>query len=1395
MRQTEFEFHVSRNGRKRYQLEDRFFSIRGVALFPNFQACQEFSAKVNAQRAERGVPESQWVRTAEVFAAALLHEVFHFVISVYQDDVNPAAFQKCEAWVRGEFGDETTRAFLLRFIDEFPTLTIYRGDESAEQFLARSSDGVPNAHVALEELMLVWIENQNPALAQLEDLIDDETLARETPYNQIITSLDQFFATQPAFGAENLPLLRLLLAPIKAAPNSILDQLRYIVEKWDAIISRSPALRKLLLQSIDFVREEGKYFLMLQAARADKERQPLEVRQAQFFGDFEKETPPVADYKSAIYEEAPENFTPDLNWMPRLVLMAKNAYVWLDQLSKTYKRPIKRLDDIPDEELDTLARRGFTGLWLIGVWERSHASKRIKHLNGNIDAIASAYALDDYVIANDLGGYDAYLNLRERARKRGIRLASDMVPNHMGIDSKWVINHPEWFLQLDYPPFPNYTFRGPDLSNDPRVGIFIEDGYWRKTDAAVVFARLDRWTGEVRYIYHGNDGTNMPWNDTAQLNFLKPEVREQVIQTILRVAKMFPIIRFDAAMVLAKQHVQRLWFPEPGKGGAIPSRAAFAMTKEEFDQAMPNEFWREVVDRVQQEAPDTLLLAEAFWMLEGYFVRTLGMHRVYNSAFMHMFKKEENAQYRKLIKDTLEYDPRILKRYVNFMNNPDEETAVKQFGKGDKYFGVCAMMCAMPGLPMFGHGQIEGFAEKYGMEYQRAYYDETPDPWLVARHEKEIFPLLKKRYLFAEVENFRLYDFIEPSGKVNDDVFAFSNRYENERALAIYHNKYAETSGAIKRSAPFLDVQTGKLVQTSIAEGLALSDDPGAFVLFRDATTGLEFLRPTRDVWTNGLRFHLRAYEHHVFLDFREVKPSALFPYDELWRQLGEAGVPSLQDAVLELSLRPLHAAIQEAFAPETFLSLYEGEPNAEPRLKETLRAIRDAMRAVQPDIDIPKSVIDQSLERYRAFCALKALGKNKKIAPDLANFINGVIFPEQPNGDASGRALLGYAMLAAFNQLDNPHAKNLLTDFRLDKFVAKSLEQLGLAQERAQSETALTRILLDIAKTPPKDPDFVPALYAALDARFANVYLGVNLYDGIVYFNKERYETLLGALVALWALETARTQRLSEKTLAPLLAAYNAQCQNAIEAEFKYDHLLERLKRDLEPKPEPAPPAVVAKAPKARAAKRRVADAPNVSDQAAKPSPAKTAAKQAKPVATDETELRFSTEIKRNLQKQETELRFSTEIKKAIQTATQAAPLPDAQPIGKQAAKPSETTPSAQTLPPKPQAEPDKPKAARQKSVAKSQTSAKTSTKSAKASTKNASATRQSGNNANASKTTTKKADATPTAPTPVATKKGATPTAKQPTKAASGKTAEKKTSTTRRATTTKKTTSKKKS
>ncbi len=428
----------------------------------------------------------------------------------------------------------------------------------------------------------------------------------------------------------------------------------------------------------------------------------------------------------------------------------------------------------------------------------------------------------------------------------------------------------------------------------------------------MVFRRRDKASGETRYIYHGNDGTSFPWNDTAQLNYLNPAVREQVIQTILHVARLFPVIRFDAAMTLAKRHFHRLWFPGPGSSGAIPSRAEYGMNQAEFDRAMPHEFWREVVDRVAAEVPGTLLLAEAFWLMEGYFVRTLGMHRVYNSAFMNMLRDEENAKYRSVLKNTLEFDPDIMKRYVNFMSNPDERTAIDQFGKGDKYFGVAVMMSTLPGLPMFGHGQIEGFTEKYGMEYRWPRYEENPDRHLVARHEREIAPLLKRRWLFAESGNFLLYDFYQANGSVNENVFAYSNRNGGERTLVVYNNRYADAHGTVDFSAAFADKGSGQLRQRRLAEGLGLSGDRGAVVAWRDSLTSLEYLRRANDLLDSGLSVNLHAYQSHVFLDWHELRPTAEQPWDRLCDWLNGRGVPSLNDELVNLELQPVHNALRQ---------------------------------------------------------------------------------------------------------------------------------------------------------------------------------------------------------------------------------------------------------------------------------------------------------------------------------------------------------------------------------------------------------------------------------------------------------------------------------------------------
>ncbi len=318
------------------------------------------------------------------------------------------------------------------------------------------------------------------------------------------------------------------------------------------------------------------------------------------------------------------------------------------------------------------------------------------------------------------------------------------------------------------------------------------------------------------------------------------------------------------------------------------------------------------------EVPGTLLLAEAFWLLEGYFVRTLGMHRVYNSAFMNMLRDEENAKYRSYLKKTIEFDPDILKRYVNFMSNPDERTAIDQFGTGDKYFGVSTLLATLPGLPMFGHGQIEGFTEKYGMEYKQARMRETPNEELVARHQREIAPLLKKRWAFAESDNFVLYDFWNEHGTVDENVFAYSNVSGGERSLVLYNNTYGSTRGTIHVSAASMDKGSGTLRQRSLTDAMQLSADDSAVLAYRDTTNGLEYLLRAGSLKNDGFTVDLRGYQYVVLQEWREMRSTAEQPWDRLCDALNGAGVYNLDEALSKLRLRPVHDALRKLLHAET---------------------------------------------------------------------------------------------------------------------------------------------------------------------------------------------------------------------------------------------------------------------------------------------------------------------------------------------------------------------------------------------------------------------------------------------------------------------------------------------
>ena len=1096
------EFHIARAIRDKASVDGVLFSYTGNVVFADVAASRRLAEKLNALREDQ-TDERTRVHGGALFAMGIIDELSHALVALYRKKFDPKVLPDQLRWMAKMTGAENVEKLLAEFTTRFPNSEIYRGKVTEKEWLERASEGMPNREAALEEMMLLWLANLNPAFTTFRKLFDDRELKKATVYEGVTLKLPEYFVTRPKMTPAEGTLLDVLMAPMLASPDSITGQLEYIRVHWAEHLGD---LDKLLL-AIDTLREEERaLWLLYHPPERGKHGHGEGGGNLGFEGDeytafndsLRRRRRYAHDYQAPLEEY--EAFSSDQEWMPNVVMIAKSTYVWLEQLSQKYGRHIHRLDQIPIEELRLLADRGINSLWLIGLWERSTASKTIKQLCGQHDAVASAYSLKSYHIAADIGGDEGYRVLKERAMEAGLRLASDMVPNHMGIDSDWVIEHPDWFLQRPESPFPSYRFDGPNLSSDNRVEIKIEDKYFDRTDAAVVF-RLRHYNDfHTRYVYHGNDGTSFAWNDTAQLDYSKAHVREQVIQTILHVARLFPIIRFDAAMTLAKRHVQRLWFPLPGAGGSIPSRAESAISQEEFDELMPHEFWREVVDRVAVEVPGTLLLAEAFWLLEGYFVRTLGMHRVYNSAFMNMLRDEENAKYRSVIKKTCEFDPDIMKRYVNFMSNPDERTAIDQFGTGDKYFGACTLMATLPGLPMFGHGQIEGYTERYGMEFKQARMRESVNEELVARHQREIAPLLKERWLFSESRNFVLYDFYNEFGLVDENVFAYSNRRGGKRALILYNNSYGGRKGTIRISAAGLDKATGKLHQQRVSEGLGVTGDDNAVLAYRDTATGLEYLTRASRLYHDGMTFDLRGYQYAVLVDWREMWNAWDKPWLELCDKLDGRGVPSVDAEFARFQLRPVFAALGRALERGTVAGLLDAvtakkKAAAEASARRFADAVTEFYKAV---IETMPGLIMGGSESALREMAAGAAAEAVRVLAELKMVSVARSVPVAAWCALRLMPLAKPGTIAAAEAFDALHLREAL---------AECEERAGAEHVESWRGAARVRILLTQTDALARASAGEPVLWGDGDVRWL---AGVNTFEGVEYVGLEAFAALL---------------------------------------------------------------------------------------------------------------------------------------------------------------------------------------------------------------------------------------------------------------------------------------------
>src|SRR5437867_3851186 len=262
------------------------------------------------------------------------------------------------------------------------------------------------------------------------------------------------------------------------------------------------------------------------------------------------------------------------------LLYEVNTRCWLRSLSEKFGRDVK-LGDVPDEELERWQSLGFTHIWPMGVWPTSPRSRTAALASAGLrralsetlpdwkpdDVGGSPFAVAQYEVPPALGGESGLQMLRRKLHAHGLKLLLDFVPNHVGLDHKWVTARPELFVQAPAATPETFAVETPN--------------------------------GAMR-LAHGKDPNFPAWIDTVQLDYRVAGTHAAMTDVLKSLAERCDGVRCDMAMLLLRDTFAQTWERFPCLGATTE-----------------REFWSDAIQAVKRSEPDFLFLGEVYWDLEA----------------------------------------------------------------------------------------------------------------------------------------------------------------------------------------------------------------------------------------------------------------------------------------------------------------------------------------------------------------------------------------------------------------------------------------------------------------------------------------------------------------------------------------------------------------------------------------------------------------------------------------------------------------------------------------------------------------------------------------------------------------------------------------------------------
>ncbi len=439
-----------------------------------------------------------------------------------------------------------------------------------------------------------------------------------------------------------------------------------------------------------------------------------------------------------------------------------NTRVWLTELSGKLGRTAT-LDDIPDSELDRLARLGFEWLWFLSVWQTGPTSRQVSRTNPvwraefeetlpdltEEDIQGSGFAITAYTVHENLGGNDALARLRARLHQRGLKLMLDFVPNHMGLDHPWIDSHPEYFIQGT----------GNDLAQTPHNYVWVQS---RHRDLLLA---------------HGRDPYFGGWIDTLQLNYANAALQQAMIGELVRIAGQCDGLRCDMAMLVLPEVFEKTW----GKRAPL--------------------FWPMATRHVRERFPKFLFLAEVYWDLE-WTLQQQGFDYAYDKRLYDRLRDHQARPVREHFYAGLDYQNKL----ARFLENHDEPRAATTF-PSDVHHAAAVISFLSPGLRFFHDGQFEGRKKRISPHLVRA-PKESVDAELKRFYDRLLTVLRQPAVRDGEWRLLECTQAWDGNG-TNDDFVVTTWRSQARQTLVVAVNYSPHQSQCYVR-LPFEDLDASK---------------------------------------------------------------------------------------------------------------------------------------------------------------------------------------------------------------------------------------------------------------------------------------------------------------------------------------------------------------------------------------------------------------------------------------------------------------------------------------------------------------------------------------------------------------------------------------------------------